>query len=93
MWLSSYVHILTKSLERPSRVGRSRLAHVLAPAWQSIPAQLPDEHGFDLWTYLPLASREWRNGVQLQLLLLPFFHSLLTKGRLSVGLFSEGFKD
>ena len=30
---------------------------------------------------LPLVSREWRNGVQLQLLLLPFFHSLLTKGR------------
>ena len=31
--------------------------------------------------YLPLVSREWRNGVQLYLLLLPFFHSLLTKGR------------
>ena len=30
---------------------------------------------------LPLVSREWRNGVQLLLLLLPFFHSLLTKGR------------
>ena len=29
---------------------------------------------------LPLVSREWRNGVQLKLLLLPFFHSLLTKG-------------
>ena len=26
-------------------------------------------------------SREWRNGVQLLLLLLPFFHSLLTQGR------------
>ena len=32
--------------------------------------------------YLPLVSREWRNGVQLYLLLLPFFHSLLTKGRI-----------
>ena len=31
---------------------------------------------------LPLVSREWRNGVQLELLLLPFLHSLLTKGRL-----------
>ena len=30
---------------------------------------------------LPWVSREWRNGVQVQLLLLPFFHSLLTKGR------------
>ena len=30
---------------------------------------------------LPLVSREWRNGVQVYLLLLPFFHSLLTKGR------------
>ena len=30
---------------------------------------------------LPLVSREWRNGVELYLLLLPFFHSLLTKGR------------
>ena len=30
---------------------------------------------------LPLVSREWRNGVEFQLLLLPFFHSLLTKGR------------
>ena len=29
---------------------------------------------------LTLVSREWRNGVQLYLLLLPFFHSLLTKG-------------
>ena len=29
-----------------------------------------------------MVSREWRNGVQLYLLLLPFFHSLLTEGRL-----------
>ena len=28
---------------------------------------------------LPLVSREWRNGVQLQLVLLPFFHSLQPK--------------
>ena len=35
---------------------------------------------------LPLVSREWRNGVQLELLLLPFFHSLLTKGRVRVSL-------
>ena len=34
--------------------------------------------------YLPLVSREWRNGVELYLLLRPFFHSLLTKGRLRV---------
>ena len=32
-------------------------------------------------TNLPLVSREWRNWVQLELLLLPFFHSLQTKGR------------
>ena len=38
---------------------------------------------------LPLVSREWRNGVQLSLLLLPFFHSLLTKGELEDLLFFE----
>ena len=32
-----------------------------------------------------MVSREWRNGVQLKLLLLPFFHSLLPKGRHSGG--------
>ena len=36
---------------------------------------------------LPLVSREWRNGVQLQLLLLAFFHSLLSKGRLMTRLY------
>ena len=36
------------------------------------------------WVYLPLVSREWRNGVQLYLLLLPFSHSLLTQGRFRV---------
>ena len=35
---------------------------------------------------LPLVSREWRNGVQLQLLL-AFFHSLLSKGRLMTRLY------
>ena len=39
---------------------------------------------FESFLNLPLVSREWRNGVQLQLLLLPFFHSLLTKDRLRV---------
>ena len=34
-----------------------------------------------LRVYFPLVSREWRNGVQLYLLLLPFLHSLLTKGK------------
>ena len=42
------------------------------------PSKMP---GWGLGVYLPLVSREWRNGVQLYLLLLPFFHSLLTKGR------------
>ena len=36
---------------------------------------------------MPLVSREWRNGVQLQLLLLPFFHSLRAKGRFRVQAF------
>ena len=35
-------------------------------------------------TYLWLEIREWRNGVQLSLLLLPFFRSLLTKGKFRV---------
>ncbi|CAE7329891.1 unnamed protein product [Symbiodinium sp. CCMP2592] len=30
---------------------------------------------------LPWVSREWRNGVPLKILLLPFFHSLLSKGK------------
>ena len=53
---------------------------------------LPKRPGFGL--SLPLVSREWRNEVQLQLLLLPFFHSLLTKGRLGFGAFrlSEAFE-
>ena len=40
--------------------------------------------GLEFRVYLPLVRREWRNGVQLYLLLLPFFHSLLTKGRYMV---------
>ena len=41
---------------------------------------------------LPLVSREWRNGVQLSLLLLPFFHSLLTKGRNGVPVRAQGLE-
>ena len=38
--------------------------------------------GAESKNYLPLVSREWRNGVQLYLLLLPFLHSLLTKNKI-----------
>ena len=34
-----------------------------------------------LAVFVPLVSREWRNGKLLQVPLLPFLHSLLTKGR------------
>ena len=44
----------------------------------------PELLGFSLGSYLPLVSREWKNGSNSSYNYTPFFHSLLTKGKFRV---------